>query len=214
MKPVTITIAAVLALTVGCIPSLHPLFTPKDLVFDPALIGVWSEDDEETETWQFQRVAGNGKSYRLSIRDDEGRTADMRAHLVKLNDRLYLDMVADSLGESPTGEISKQMNEYTSASLIRGHLIARVWQIVPELKMTLMNSDFMTGVFNAEPEALAHIGTQQEGFVITASTKELQAFIIKHADNEKLFERPDGTGMKRREKLAAHTNPVPELKKR
>ena len=117
MKPIAFILAAILAVTAGCVPSLHPLFTPKDLVFDPALIGVWSEDEEEKETWQFQRVAGDDKSYQLTIKNSKGSIADMRAHLVKLNGRLYLDMAADSLGKSPEGEISDQISEYTSASL-------------------------------------------------------------------------------------------------
>ena len=29
----------------GCIPSLHPLYTEKDLVFDESLLGEWTLDD-------------------------------------------------------------------------------------------------------------------------------------------------------------------------
>ena len=34
----------------GCVPSLQPLFTDRDLVFDPGLIGTWKDTDGET-TW-------------------------------------------------------------------------------------------------------------------------------------------------------------------
>jgi hypothetical protein len=46
----------------GCIPSLHPLFTGDDLVFDHRLIGVWAEADSK-EAWTFQK--SGAKEYRL-----------------------------------------------------------------------------------------------------------------------------------------------------
>ena len=34
-------------LVTGCVPTLHPLYTERDLTFDAALIGLWcgAEDD-------------------------------------------------------------------------------------------------------------------------------------------------------------------------
>jgi hypothetical protein len=33
-----------LATIAGCIPSLNPAYRPKDLVFDAAALGVWTQD--------------------------------------------------------------------------------------------------------------------------------------------------------------------------
>src|SRR5688572_2052421 len=43
-------LGTVLWVVAGCVPSLNPLYTLKEVVFDPALIGSWSE---EGSTWTF-----------------------------------------------------------------------------------------------------------------------------------------------------------------
>ena len=37
----------------GCIPSLHPLFTEDDLIFEPKLLGTWAKS-KETKEWNAQ----------------------------------------------------------------------------------------------------------------------------------------------------------------
>ena len=39
-----------LLLPVGCVPSLHPLYTDQDVIFDQSVLGVWAEDGSK-ETW-------------------------------------------------------------------------------------------------------------------------------------------------------------------
>lgn len=48
-------LAVALTLTI-CVHSLRPLYTGKDLIFDPALVGVWSEDDSR-DSWAFEKSA-------------------------------------------------------------------------------------------------------------------------------------------------------------
>ena len=52
----TLVLIALCSIT-GCIPtSINPLYTGQDLVFDPALIGVWSETGDSKETWAFEKA--------------------------------------------------------------------------------------------------------------------------------------------------------------
>ena len=71
----------------GCIPSLHPLYTEKDLIFEEKLLGIWGKSDEY---WKFQE-ATDSNSYDLTtmIDQDEGKFV---AHLVKLDNMLFLDL--------------------------------------------------------------------------------------------------------------------------
>ena len=62
--------ALVLLLTLaGCVFSLHPLYTDEDLVFDPALVGTWAQDNSGN-TWEFGK--GNRNNYELVIRESDG----------------------------------------------------------------------------------------------------------------------------------------------
>jgi hypothetical protein len=58
----------------GCVPSWNPIFTEKELRFDPALIGNWRPVEPEKnskENWAFAR-AGE-QLYRLTQTDEDGR---------------------------------------------------------------------------------------------------------------------------------------------
>ncbi len=55
----------------SCIPtSINPLYTGQDLVFDPALIGVWRGEGDSKETWAFEK-AGD-KEYKFVYTEEDG----------------------------------------------------------------------------------------------------------------------------------------------
>ena len=44
MRALKLTVAlGLVVLLAGCFPSLHPLYTEEDLVYDSALVGTWTE---------------------------------------------------------------------------------------------------------------------------------------------------------------------------
>ena len=47
------------ALLVGCIPTLHPLYTEQDLAFDPGLVGRWAEPNSKVKSLFFFRELSN-----------------------------------------------------------------------------------------------------------------------------------------------------------
>jgi hypothetical protein len=188
------------ALLAGCLPSVFPLFTEKEIMFEPLLVGVWKEDGEKKDTWAFE-AAEEGKNYKLIHTDEEGRTAEFVAQLGKLEGKLFLDIAVNDLRDA-----KEKLNGIAAASLIQGHLFFRVWQIEPELKLNFFNSDRLAEMLEQDPKLLAHRGNKKDGVVLLASTAELQAFFGKHADNKELFGGNDGEGLKRR-------SPAPDKKK-
>ena len=74
----------------GCIPSLHPLYTEKDLIFEEKLLGTWAKNDSK-ETWQFKRANGN-KYYKMTYTDEEGKKGHFDAGLGKLNNMMFLNI--------------------------------------------------------------------------------------------------------------------------
>jgi hypothetical protein len=43
------------SLVAGCIPSLNPLYTDENIVFEPALVGVWKQP-QGTARWEFTKL--------------------------------------------------------------------------------------------------------------------------------------------------------------
>jgi hypothetical protein len=168
-----------LAIFAGCVPSWNPLYTEKDLVFDPQLVGTWKGDDGET--WQFEK---NGdKKYRLVFADREGK-ATFIAHLMKINDRQFLDLY---LHESAAEDM--KINALARLTLMPVHLFLRVDQIGESLKMAVGNPEWLDNHLKANPKAIAH-RRQSKRIVLTAETKDLQDFVMKHAEGEALFADP------------------------
>lgn len=85
-------------------------------------------------------------------------------------------------------------------------MILRVWQVEPELQMSWLNAEFLDDFLEKHPKSLAHFRTQGDKPVITASTRELQAFVNKHTDKTELFKKNAGSGMRKRVKPATNTD--------
>lgn len=177
-------LAPALGLSLGllsCIPSLSPLYTERDLVVDPALVGTWAGEDAE-ETWTF--AAGEGKSYRLVIRG-EGKSAVLDAHLLLLGGHRFLDLYPDldQLAAAALGP-------YYELSLVPAHLFLRVGELGPGLELALLDADWLDELLKRRPRALDHRRIADGGIVITASTRELQRFVLRHVDDPGAFGEP------------------------
>ena len=79
----------------GCVPSLNPLYTEKDLIFDEALLGVWSEKENSNDGWTFRKR--DEKSYLLVVQAGE-KSSPFIAHLVQLGKYRFLDLYPDEAG--------------------------------------------------------------------------------------------------------------------
>jgi hypothetical protein len=168
----------------SCVPSLNPLYTAKDLVFEEKLVGTWSQD---AESWAFEK--SGDKKYKLRQTDKEGRTGEFEVHLVNLRNHLFLDLLL----VNPGAESEWKVNQYAAFGLIMrpGHMFMKVKQITPSLQISFMNPDWLKDYLQKNPKAIRH---EQQGasgaaeqIILTADTKDLQTFILKHMDDEKAF---------------------------
>ena len=175
---------------------MNPLYTEKDLVFDTLLVGAWTPleaKEGSKETWAFTK-AGE-KLYQLQQTDEEGCKADFEARLVKLGTHLFLDLYLTKV----EGDDIK-LNAWAGFSLVPAHLILKVEQIGPALKIATMNPDWMKKFIKQHPDAIAHRVVLDDNIVLTASTGELQKFVLEHAGQEDFF--GGAMEMRRRETLA------------
>jgi hypothetical protein len=170
------------AVLFGCVPSWNPLYTDQDLVFDPALVGNWKDKDNK-ETWVFEKTGE--KSYKLTHTDEDKHTGKFDVHLLKIGARTFLDLYLTDASEK-----EMEGNSLAKTMLLPGHLFLRVDEIGASLKMAAPDPDWLRKHLEAHPGAIAcrKIGDGQ--FIFTAETKELQAFVTKHADGEALFGEP------------------------
>jgi hypothetical protein len=166
-----IVFSGFLFLLAGCVPSLHPLYTPEDLLFDPALVGEWLDKDGK-EAWTFSR--SGDKQYRATYLDDNGKTGEFIVHLLKVEDRSFLDLY-------PVEPDSKQNSFYLS-HLRRVHTFMRIKHDGQTLQFAILEADWLDKLLKEKPEALRH-EIADDSLILTARPKELQAFLALHEDN-------------------------------
>ncbi len=169
----------ILAITLaGCVPSLHSLFTDADLIFEPKLVGIWT-NRQSKEIWRFDKTAENKKTYKIIYADSNGKTAPFIGSLGKINETLFLDLYPE--------EVQMQANDFYKANLVPAHTFMKIEQIHPVLKMRAMNPDKFGKMLEADPNLIKHEIIEDNRVVITASTKDIQKFIAAHAQDKDLF---------------------------
>jgi len=171
----------------GCLPvmSLHSLYTEENVVFEEKLLGIWVDDPNSPETiWEFKRIDEPENAYKLIFSDNKDRKGSFVAHLVKLQNRLFLDVYPGELPWEPD-DPNEVKWLYNSFFLIPAHTFIRIDSIEPQLRMRLIN-DEMADLLKEDPNAVEHTSIEDR-LILTASTKELQAFVLKYAGDRRLF---------------------------
>ena len=172
----------------GCVPvmSLNPLYTKDNVVYDNRLLGTWVDDPNGPEmTWHFESVDKPKNAYKLIFTSEDGLKGSFIAHLVKLRDDLFLDIFP---GKAPWDLEDPNESDwpYNSLLMVPVHTIVKIDSVGPRLKMRLMLETELKKLLEEDPDVIAHV-TVEDRPVLTASTKELQAFVLKYADSDKLF---------------------------
>lgn len=182
MKKMTLMfVAALAAVLTGCIPSVNPFYTEQDVSFDPRLVGLWQKSGEQ-ETWQFEKEGE--KAYKLTLTDKDRRRGVLKARLFKQSDDLYLDV-------TPTDcEFASDQADIIGACMMPGHLLIRVAQVEPTLKLAFFDFDWLAKHLEKDPGALAH-HAEEKRLLLTASTRELQQFVARHRAEGELFQKPE-----------------------
>jgi hypothetical protein len=178
----TLALISFLIVLAGCVPSLHPLYTDRDLVFDPALLGVWSETDSN-ETWTFTR--GAEREYRLVNTDKDGKKTNFSARLLKIDGEMFLDLFAVKPADL-------QDNDY----LLPLHTFIRVIEIDPSPRFSYLDPDWLKQFLEKNPATIRHEMVDNE-ILLTASSPELQKFLLAQLKTEGAFR--ESTELKRKE---------------
>ncbi len=183
MKKLAFYLAALGLALSGCIvTSVHPFYVEKDEISGTPLLGHWKSSKDAGERWIFE--AGDPQALKLTyISGNE--TNLVSAHLFRIGPDIFLDMFPlkpDAPGFPPA---------------IPSHLLLRVDQVQPTLKMASLNHDWLAKLVQQRPKTVSHVlirdGDKPDNcrVVLTAETAELQRFIRKHVKNAEAWQDAD-----------------------
>lgn len=174
----------------ACIPSLNPFCSDKDLVVDNRLVGKWQEQGEKDNpsVWEFD--GADKKIYTLTLtekKDNKDKKGKFKARLFKLKEHSFLDLIPSEC------EFAEDQADLVAFSVFPGHLLLRVHLSESELKVAGVDYDWLSKHLEKNPTALAH-HQEDDRLILTASTADLQQFVLKHLGEDELFESPETLG--------------------
>jgi hypothetical protein len=172
---------------IGCpARTFYPLFAEKDLVFNPALVGTWTL---EGDTYIFQK--SGEKNYELTHfqNDHPTDTAVFKASLGKLGKYWFLDLFPESRALE-----SHLTNGVYTHHLILTHTISRIWFEGDSIRIATLEDDWLKKMIINKKIKLSYVeskgATGGDQLLVTATTKELQQFLTKYANNKEAFPEP------------------------
>ena len=171
-------ILALALLVAGCIvTSVHPLYFEEGVVYDQTLLGTWSEKGEN-EAWLFKKAEGN--TYQLFIFDEES-SGEFEARLVRLGDYLFLDIFPKA---QQSGNVLYNLHTVPMHSFMKVSIEEDFLHLAP------LDKEWFDEMIKQEKITIKH-EKRDDLCVLTASTGELQEFVLKYADDEDVFEFGD-----------------------
>jgi len=170
----------------GCIvKSLHPFFEESNVVFKPELIDSWV--DHDGNKWDILGVKEKANAYEMRYEKD-GKSAVFIVHLFELDEQLYVDFF-------PTG--SDADIPIFDLHLLPTHSIAKIEKMnASEIHIKWFNAEWLSTLFKQNRIKISHEVIMDETpqneddkmYVLTASTEELQKFILKYGHEDSAFD--------------------------
>ena len=187
---VSVILFAVVLCLAGCLTTLHPIFTGKDLITDPRLIGNWEKAKDKSKVIYRQPNVNElnnlspalqseaGKIYMLDEKDEQG---DIRstyyAFIVKLGKYYYMDYY-------PASEKERQSaDNFFAAHYIPMHSIYRIeFKNNNSFDVRRLDGGYLEKLIKNKQIRIRHEVMEDGGIFITAPTEELQQYLIKYSD--------------------------------
>lgn len=175
MKKRVLLLGAAILCLAGClVPSLHPLYTDSDKITLSSLAGDWTSEDGDA-VWSFE--AEPDSSYALAYVENSD-TSWFLVHLVKLDGTTFMDMYPD-----PSDVLSDAYKEH----LVGVHTFSKIEVDSNEFTISILDSDWLRGQIDSGKVSIRHETLGPGDLVLTASTDELQKFMISVAADTSAF---------------------------
>ena len=199
MKKVSIILgfAFLLIFLSSCLNTLHPIFTENDLAYDPKLIGTWNTENQVNKgkaiisnlaTENSVELPGSistikQKGYFITYQDEHGNTKQYIAFLARIGKHLYFDYYPADKKED------RKLDEFFGIHFVRMHTSYRV-EILNDgsFELSQLDGSYVKSLIDEKKIRISHETDAEDDMTITASTKELQQYLLKYGDESSAYE--------------------------
>ena len=169
----------------ACVHSLNPLYTEADLTTDPSLVGTWY-DAETGDSWTVSNC--DRLKYSLVHVDSDGRKGEYDARLVRVGDKLFLDLV-------PV-RVPIAQNDLYRDRFIATHTFIHIVTRDSTIQISYVEPRWLKDFLADNPTAIRHEKISGE-IVLTSTPKETQKFLLEHMTTRGAFSAPTEMTRKR-----------------
>lgn len=173
----------------SCIISLHPLYDAKTMIKEVKLDGHWlGQDEKPPSKWIFKAKYKNDGSFNGKYQLDhttDGFTYEYEAVLLKLGGTFYLDILVEGPAEVDPGDDGPIL-----ALSVPSHNFYKLeFNEVDQINIYPFDGDRLDKLVRQRKIRIKH-EMVDGSMVITASTADLQKFLLKYAQDKKAFDEP------------------------
>lgn len=205
------------------IPTLHPLFEEEDLVLEPGLVGTWVEEGDdgvliirdskvgwyrvaylEDETMEAAGMPDSVTVDRLidtatcelCLISEKMEDAWLKGALGDLGGRLFMDLSIPAYYDDGPPFATPNLLAYFNITPV--HTIWRVQLQGDTLLFQYLDYEEVEELVDDGAAQLSHVLGEEDVWIVTASTEELQDFVRAHADNEDIWNDDDDRFVRKR----------------
>ena len=179
-------IGAFVIILTHCVPSLHPFFTEDDIIEGKKLSGYWASEDEST--WLY--IAPGREGHLLLDREKVNILSDdttkhsslFLVTLFKLQDQEFIDLYPSDKNLNAT--------HFYKSQTVNAHSLSKLEHRNDSMILYFQNPDYIEQLLEERRIRIKH-ERLKESFVLTASTEELQKFVLKYMDDKQAFVESD-----------------------
>ena len=197
------TLIFLLVLISGCLTTLHPIFTERDLVYKPELTGNWRTKDNNNEgSAEISSLAKEksielpgkissikDKGYLVTYKNKDGNVSGIYiAFLARIGKHLYFDYYPVSK------EAEKKEDEFYMQHFVKMHTPYRVDMLKDGgFELSQLEGSYLDQLIEEKKIRIRHELNSDGNVVITASTEELQQYILKYGDDPGIIRKEKTT---------------------
>lgn len=178
----------------GCfvVPSAHPFYREKDLVFDSALIGTWESTGLDSkgkanlieQDFVMNFAKADEKEYTLLYQAKDEPPAKFTARLFELGKDTYLDLYPD------TQQLADKESTFYMGHFWPMHSLVRLSRKGDKMLLAGLDPEWVAQQISRGGRSLGSVEKNKDGSaypVLTADTQRLQQLILWH-DNKAFTE--------------------------
>jgi hypothetical protein len=169
-------IGLMLCLAGGCVRSIQPILKDDQVITDDRLLGSWVSSDG---TGHGEITPGDTpKSYKLRYIDDkDGKVSEVLIRVGKVGD---MTLAQSTIAGPPTDS-----GDLYNMHLLPVYCFALIKEMSPtRIVIKMMDDDWLGKYVKAHPDELATTKVDKDSLLITATTDDLQAFLIRHEKDD------------------------------